>query len=134
MGRWCVVLSFVVLMATGSQAWSQGNGNKSADPKRIAELIQQLGSLKFIERENARRELEAIGEPALEALKKAAKSEDLETSRRASEIVRLLEERSNTAKILAPKRVRLNLKDTPVLKAVRELERQSQYTIHIQGD
>src|SRR5260370_11911151 len=134
MRRWLVMLSVVVILATGSQAWSQGNENKSADAKRIGELVQQLGSSKFTERENARRELEGIGAPALEALKKAAKSQDLETSRRAGEIVRLLEEKSNNAKILAPPRVRLNLQDTPVLDAVKELQKQSQYPIQIQGD
>jgi len=36
--------------------------------------------------------------------------------------------------ILAPKRVRLNLKDTSVVDAVKELEKQSQYSIQIQGD
>jgi len=134
MRRCWVVLSFVLVLATGSRAWSQGNEKKSVDPKRIAELVQQLGSMKFLERENARRELEAIGTPAMEALKKAAKSQDLETNRRAGEILRLLEERNNTAQILVAKRVRLNLKDVTVLAAVKELEKQSQYPILIQGD
>src|SRR6516225_9827351 len=108
MRRCWVVLSFVLVLATGFRAWSQGSEKKSVDPKRIAELVQQLGSMKFLERENARRELEAIGTPAIEALKKAAKSQDLETNRRAGEILRLLEERKNTAQILVAKRVRLN--------------------------
>jgi len=134
MRRYWVVLSFVLVLATSFRGWSQGSEKKSVDPKRIAELVQQLGSMKFLERENARRELEAIGTPAIEALKKAAKSQDLETSRRAGEIVRLLEERNKTAQLLAPKRVRLNLKDVTVLAAVKELEKQSQYPILIQGD
>jgi hypothetical protein len=134
MRHWCLLLGLGLILAVGSEAWSQSREKAPADEKRIGELIQKLGSQKFLERENARKELEAIGLPALEALKKAAKSDDLETKMRAGKLVRLLEEKSTTAKILAPRRVRLNLKDTPVLDAVKELEKQSHYSIQIQGD
>jgi hypothetical protein len=84
-------------------------------------------------RTSASHELETIGESALPALRQATKSPDLETSRRATELVRLLEERVVTAKILAPKRLRLQLKDVPVLDAVEQLEKESGYKIQVQG-
>lgn len=108
--------------------------------ERVAELIKQLGSSKFAERERAAKELEAIGEPALPALRdvarnaEAGKSQDLEVTRRAAEIQRRLEEKIATAQILAPKRVRLKLKDVSVLDAIKELENQSKYPIMVQGD
>jgi uncharacterized protein (TIGR03067 family) len=69
-------------------------GNLSADPgketetERIARLIKQLGDDAFAKREAASRELDAIGEPALASLRKAAaSSDDIEIRRRAEKIV-----------------------------------------------
>jgi hypothetical protein len=59
---------------------------------KIDRLIQQLGSNRFAEREQATRTLEKIGEPALEALRKAAQSaEDHDIKQRSGELVRNLE-------------------------------------------
>jgi HEAT repeat protein len=60
-------------------------------PRRIASLIRKLGSGNFAERDKARKDLEAIGLPALEALHKASKGGDLETNRRAVELVKTIE-------------------------------------------
>ncbi len=57
----------------------------------IDRLIAQLGSEAWREREQAQKELERIGEPALERLKGAAKSEDPERSSRARKIVAKVE-------------------------------------------
>src|SRR5947209_16666024 len=84
------------------------------DAGRVARLVKQLGSSKFTERDRARRGLEAIGLPALDALRQAARSPDLETRRRAGELVKRLEEKLALDALLAPNKVRLNLKDTPV--------------------
>src|SRR6266571_2059045 len=48
------------------------------DDMEIVRLIKQLGSDKFKEREAASKRLAEIGEPALDALDKAATSNDLE--------------------------------------------------------
>ena len=53
---------------------------------RTAELIKQLSSDEWAKREEASKELAAIGEPALPALEEAAKSPDPETSARAGEV------------------------------------------------
>jgi tetratricopeptide (TPR) repeat protein len=65
---------------------------KPPDAELVNKLIQQLGSSRYPEREAARKQLEAIGEPALDALRKAAKSSpDIETRRRVEQLVDRLE-------------------------------------------
>jgi hypothetical protein len=120
-----VLFGLVLVAALGADS--------QAPDSRIGTLIKQLGSDRFNEREKARHALEKIGEAALPALRQATKSPDLETSRRATELVRLLEERLTTAKMLAAKRVHLKLKELPVLDAVAHLEKQSGYKIQVYG-
>jgi tricorn protease-like protein len=62
---------------------------KQAD--QIARLIEQLGHDEFARREAATRHLKEIGEPAIDPLRKAMASADLEVRRRAREIVTFLE-------------------------------------------
>jgi hypothetical protein len=125
--RWAVVLLLLLLAAPA------GQGQQTAKP-RIEALIAQLGSDRFRQREQAMAELEAVGAPALPALRRAAKSRDTETARRAAELVRRLEEQLLAAQALAPKKIRLQLHDQPVLQAVSELARQSGYIINVNGD
>src|ERR671931_2307711 len=82
------------------------------DAARITKLVEQLGSGDFEEREKASKELDDIGAPALEALRKAAASEDAEVRHRAQDLVRKIERRIASARILAPSRVHLVYKDT----------------------
>ena len=56
---------------------------KTADDAAVQRLIRQLGSEDFEEREKAIKDLVEIGAPALEALRRAAVSEDAEVARRA---------------------------------------------------
>jgi hypothetical protein len=100
---------------------------------RIERLVKQLGASKFADRERAQRELRAIGVPALDALKKAS-GDGGEKGRRARDLVIELQQQALIDQVLAPKKVRLNLKDTPVIDAVDELVRQSGYNIQIQGE
>jgi tricorn protease-like protein len=67
--------------------------NLRADPEpaAIEKLIKQLGHDEFDKREEATRELEKIGEPALEALQKARTSPDAEVRDRATLLVRRIE-------------------------------------------
>jgi hypothetical protein len=102
--------------------------------EKIERLIDQLGAAKFAEREKAQRELEAIGPPALDALRRAATSAEQERSRRASELAQKIGAKVRAAALLAPKRVKLALKDAPVSEALAELQRQSGYTIQIAGE
>lgn len=133
----CTLGAIFALLCLGSWALTKPAvvpSTTDGDAKRVSELIKQLGSSKFQERNAAQKELEAIGSAALELLRKAVQTEDLETSKRAAELVRKLEEKMLTANILAPKRVRLRVEDKTVPQAVEELARLSGYQILIQGD
>src|SRR6516162_9138639 len=104
---------------------------ETADAGKINKLIEQMGSGTFAEREKATRELDAIGVPALEALRKAATSEDAEIKRRAQELLSGIEKRAESARLLAAKRVHLVYKDTPVAEAVADFQRKSGYSIQL---
>jgi hypothetical protein len=105
---------------------------EKATDAQIRKLIEQLGSDEYDAREKATDSLDKIGAPALEALRKAAKNGDAEVSRRADELVSRIEKRGETSAILAPKKVKLVFKDTPVPQAVEELRKQSGYNIVLQ--
>src|SRR5262245_38045343 len=66
--------------------------------ERVARLIRQLGHDKFAKREAESKELDALGKPALGALRKAAASHsDLEIRRRAERIIQSISERLHAA-------------------------------------
>lgn len=130
----CFVLALGLAGLLAQPCLADGKDSSPVDPARIEKLIKMLGSSRFVDRDRARRELEEIGLPALEALRKAAKSDDLETSRRAADLVAKLEEKIQTTNLLAPKKVHLQLKDATVQQALDELSRQSGYPIQLQGD
>jgi hypothetical protein len=99
------------------------------DPQQIDKLIEQLGSGSFQEREAATKALDAIGAPALEKLRKAAESDDIEVSRRASDLVKRIEKRADVSRVLTPKRVHLVSKDTPLKEALEDFKKKSGYEI-----
>jgi hypothetical protein len=119
----------------GSTLWQCAAGQQpSTEDERIAQLVKQLGSMKFVERDKAKHELEAIGLPALEYLRKAAKNGDLEVACRCQELIKKLENKIAVDQLLTPKKVHLDLKDVTVQQALDDLQKQSGYTIDIQGD
>src|SRR5438105_3573030 len=101
-----LTLAFTLCLAIGTLASGQ---TPNADDARIDALVRKLGSASFVQREQARKDLEAIGTPALERLRLAGKSADAETNRRIGALVRLFEEQVLTRQILAPKELDLNL-------------------------
>jgi hypothetical protein len=106
----------------------------TSQTQRIDALIEQLGSGRFQERNAAQKELETIGLPALEQLKKTLQAADPEINRRAAELVRKIQEKKNTAEVLAAKNVHLRVKEVPVLDAVAELAKLSGYPLQVMGD
>ncbi len=80
---------------------SQTATEKAADAARIDRLIQQLGSDNFTERESASKALEAIGEAALPALRKAQANPDLEVRRRAGDLIRVQKQRRSAMRAKA---------------------------------
>ena len=75
----------LALLAIGL-AFVNGAG-EGAQRDRIAALVRQLGDREFAKREAASKELDAIGEPALDALRKAATDDDAEVRRRAAKVL-----------------------------------------------
>jgi hypothetical protein len=67
----------------------------AAEAGEVARMVRQLGSETFSEREAASRALDALGEPALPALREAVHSPDLEVRRRAAELLRDIETRAD---------------------------------------
>jgi hypothetical protein len=129
MRRWYFLLALVVGLGVASLGTLPSSAAEKADAERIAKLIEQLGSGTFDDREKATEQLDAIGGPALDALKKATQSKEEEVKRRAEELVKKIEKRVEAEKILQPKRVTLKFKDTPVAEAVAEFQKQSGYSV-----
>ena len=63
------------------------------DGAEIARLVKQLGSSDYRMRDAATKRLTEIGEPALDALFRALKINDVEARRRAEQIVAVIEDR-----------------------------------------
>ncbi len=91
--RWPTTTGLCVfLLFWGAAAeYLQGQSSAGGDSQRIEALIKQLGDEEFSQREAASRELEAIGEQAFPALRKAvAASDDFEIRQRAKLIIRTI--------------------------------------------
>jgi HEAT repeat protein len=83
-----LVGALVGILLTTQAGTLRGEPGKETETQRIARLIMQLGDHAFARREKASKELDAIGEPAVAALRKAAASSgDLEIRRRAEQVV-----------------------------------------------
>lgn len=75
-----------------------GHPGEATNAARVAKLIRQLGDEAFEKRVAASKELETIGEPALDALGKAAASDtDPEVRKRAAQIMQAVKGRIRAA-------------------------------------
>jgi hypothetical protein len=111
-----------LLVAVAGQV---GAAPEASDAARVAALVRQLGSESYAEREAAMAALDAAGEPALDALREAARGKDPEVRRRAVLLVRQVERRVEARKVLEPQRLRLEYKDVPLSEAVADFARKS---------
>lgn len=127
--QWALALSFCLVVGLVGQAQTP-----TADDARIDVLLRKLGSSSFVQREMARKELEAAGIPALDALRRAKKSTDAETNRRIGELIRHFEEQTLTRQIFAPKEVHLKVTGVTVQQSIAELASLSGYAIVFQGN
>src|SRR5262249_55675630 len=84
----------VMLAAAGPVALPSPAPAQPGKPGEIEHLVEQLGSLKFRDREEASKRLEALGEPAWAALRKAAVSPDSEVRRRAQRLLQSIAKRA----------------------------------------
>jgi HEAT repeat protein len=82
----------VIIAVAASAAALRADEPRSGAPERdIKRLIDQLGSERFEDREQATHQLSNIGKAALPNLKEAANSPDAEVRRRAHELVEQME-------------------------------------------
>ena len=99
--------------------------------ERIAALVTQLGDERPATREAASRSLEAAGPIALDALRKAAVGADPEARQRAVLLVRGIEKREETARLVEPQKMRLQYKDTPLAEAVADFSKRSGFMLKV---
>jgi len=83
-GVWTLLLAVVTVSAAGFLRDGRGN---DAEADRITRLVQQLDDDNFATRTAASKELVALGEVALPALRQAAVGQGLEFSRRIERVV-----------------------------------------------
>lgn len=86
-----------------------------------AQLVEQLGSEDFRQREAAAAALTQAGPGAIPALREAAKSGDPEVRQRAGAILVKLQRAATSSEKLAPKKVKLDYKDVPLGAAFNDL-------------
>jgi len=99
----------------------------------ITEAIQQLSSPRFVQRQAAIRALDTIGVPALDELRKAAASPDLETRREAAELIRRIERRAESALLTAPRRVKFSFDKVPLDDALERFSGKTGFPLRVEG-
>lgn len=126
MNRWMLAILALLALAGGAGAQAL------ADPERIDALVRKLGSSAFVQREQAAKELEAIGPAALPALRGAAKTQDAESARRIAELITRLEQQLLARQILTPKEYDWKIEAASVQEAIVALKEKTGYAIEVQ--
>lgn len=109
-------------------------GAQEPSAKKADDWIRLLGSPRYQDRERASRELDSLGDAAFPTLKEVARSAEPEVRKRAEDLLQKIEDRLTRAKLLAPKVVRIQATDMPILDAIAELSKASSIPIQFQGD
>ena len=92
--------------STGPGPSTQPAGGPGPGQDRIAQLVDQLGSEKFAERDAAQQALVKIGLPAVEHLRAAAEDKNMERSERAKQAMKQIEDSLASAPMAsAPMRI-----------------------------
>src|SRR5439155_17361087 len=71
------------------------------------------------------------GGPALEALRRAAQSSDPEIGRRAQSLAHTIRRRIENTHFLSPLRVHLAYKETPLVQALEDLAKKTEFPIEL---
>lgn len=122
MNRKVTLLGCLVSLLVGGSILLADAGKPVVSQERIEKLIAQLGSAAYAEREQATKELRAIGEAALSALKEAAeKTSDPEIKRRASDLVRVIEAELAAELLRRPTLISVAYHNTPVPDVLQDL-------------
>jgi hypothetical protein len=128
------LLLFLLMMTLCYPLRADSPPKKAISPSVLARLIEQLGDRAYSTREEASRALSEIGEPALEALRRARTSTDPEVRRRATLLVRRIEQQADMRRILSPTKLRLTCKELPLPEAVELLAKKAGVAIQLQGN
>ncbi len=110
------------------------NVGQAATPDQIAVLIHQLGHSDYRERQAAFRELDSIGESALAQLRSKSLSADTELRSRANELIRRIEQRQISARILAPTMVEIDVDNMQVRDAVPHVAKLTRLPLVLAGN
>jgi hypothetical protein len=119
------------MLSLPSAAHGQQPGNKGVTPE---DLVRQLGSRKFAERNAAAAALDTLGAAALPALEVGTKDADLELSLRAAQVRAKIQSRVESVRILRGARLRLEYVNKPVRDAIADLAKRAGYDIQFDGD
>ncbi len=95
--------------------------NEQTVESRVAENVQRLGHARYAVREQAARELTAIGEPALKQLHLAAASNDEEVRRRAEGLIQSIETRSLNELLIRPTQLHLRYQGKPLDEVIADV-------------
>jgi hypothetical protein len=106
----------------------------AADGDAVDRLVARLASPDFRQREAASRELDHLGDAAIDALRTATQTGDAETRRRATALVDRISRRRVADRVLGPSEVTLRYDQTPLAEAVADLARRTGTPISLHGD
>jgi hypothetical protein len=121
--RWCLAVVLCLAAAPGLRA--AGPREVVGPQPSVQRLVEQLGDANFRQRDLATRLLRSLGPDALPELRPARDSADPEVRRRLDEVIASLE----TAALLTPKFVTLDVQKRTVRQIFQEITRQTGYKI-----
>lgn len=121
----CVGLVGIVLLV-GSSLFAQG-------PDPIATAVRHLGHPRYAEREKATRTLEAIGEPALPALRQAIRTGDEEVRTRAANVAERIDRAVRSERLLTGPTLSLKFDRTPLAQAISEFAKASRLRVSLES-
>jgi len=121
-----------ILPAVTAGLWlAAAHGAEAPTPNQVEQLVAQLGSPAYRERVAASRALDALGDVAIDALRRAGHSADAETRRRAVELVERIERRATTARLLAPATFTLDIHQLSRNDAIAEFNKLTGATVRL---
>jgi HEAT repeat protein len=102
----------------GLLVYLRRRADKDADVRDLAQLIRQLGSSRFREREQAARKLIDLGPAALPGLRRALQGKDADTARRAQDCIEAIARDCDPALVAATVRVLARLQPEGTAEAL----------------
>lgn len=115
----CTILSLVFTATASLQAQEQ------LGREIILDLIERLGSQKYVERDRATRELIRIGKDALPLLRKETSSSDMEVRQRVDTIINTVEARMRNDSLIRPTRLALKYDKQPLDSVLADVNKKT---------